>query len=304
MRYAVGGIALYVAAMLGLWGLPDGEQGKPVDAPSNARLHEATAPPLSVEPECGQYHTSGDLCHCQCCGKDCKCGPHCPCDLNPPNARGIVYKQSPDPVSPDRPNSRVNAGPLSPDGKEALQIDYPADRHTRNVAGSDGAGLCVFTSMHHAGDWQDDPLFAVMQEFMRNYPGGGYPEKVDAVLQKAAAKYGYPVPDYIHIKQTDLELLKLAAKNRLMPMVTYGKSLTGRYNGQYINHMVNLANATDNWFAVLDNNYIKTFEWLKPGEFKLAHESYATNNRGGGRSDGQGWAMILLTKSPPPTPKN
>lgn len=184
-------------------------------------------------------------------------------------------------------------GNQSPDGA-SIQIDFPGDRHKLNQGGSDGAGLCVFDSAHHAGDWQGDPLFYAIFQWMRKHPGGGWPEKFDSMIARASQELGLPIPEYIHVQDNDLEILKLACKNGLMPSSTYSWSPTGRYNGRRIAHMVNVVHASDEWFAVLDNNYIgeNAYEWMKPTEFL---KSYS-----GGRT---GWSIILLTKSPPPPPK-
>lgn len=184
-------------------------------------------------------------------------------------------------------------GFTSPDGKEQMQCPLPGNLHQRNTGGSDGAGLCVYASARHTGRWQSDPLFDAMFDWMRNYPGGSYPDKFAATLKACAKQKGLVVPDYIQIEDNDIEVLKLACRNGYMPGVTYGYSPTGRYFGRRISHMVSLAHASDDWFAVLDNNYPgeNNFEWLKPSEFKGAHIA------GGG-----GWKIILLTVPPPPKP--
>ena len=65
------------------------------------------------------------------------------------------------------------------------------------------------------------------------------------------------------------------------------------YNGARIAHMVTLLHADDEFFVVLDNNYIHSYEWCTPAEFQRAYTS------GGG-----GWAVILLDAGPPPMPEN
>lgn len=183
-------------------------------------------------------------------------------------------------------------GTTSPRG-EPMQLQLPVSHHVRNRGGSDGAGLCVFASMRHTGDWQNEPVFFGLFEHMFRYPGGGYPSKVDAVVKRYAAERGLPIPKYIQIEDSDLEVLKLAVRNGYMPGVTYSFSPTGRYGGAKIAHMVTLVHATDTEFAILDNNYPGTYEWMTPDEFK---RTYAYG--------GQGWSVILLEKSPPPKPRN
>lgn len=192
------------------------------------------------------------------------------------------------------PFAGATIGPKSPKGVEP-QIDLPDRLQEKNVGGSDGSGLCVFDSMHHAGRWAGEPAFSAIFEWMKRHPGGGYPEKVDAMLKQLCAEKKLRIPNYVQIEDNDLEILKLACRNGIMPCVTYSYSPTGRYNGQRIAHMVNLENADDDYFAVLDNNYIgaNNLEWLTPKEFA---GPYA-----GGRL---GWCVLLTERTPPPAPHN
>lgn len=183
----------------------------------------------------------------------------------------------------------------SPDGKEMMFEPLPGTLHQRNTVGRDGLGLCVYASARHTGRWQSDPLFDACFEYMKTQPGGSYPDKFVATMKACAAKNGLAYPEFIQIQDDDIEILKLASRNGYMAGVTYGYSPTGRYNGRKIAHMVSLVHASDNWFAVLDNNYPgeTQFEWLSPAEFKGAHIS----------PRGIGWKVILLTTPPPPKPK-
>jgi hypothetical protein len=168
----------------------------------------------------------------------------------------------------------------------------PGALQLKNVGGRDGAGLCVFTSITHSARWQNVDLLSDFQQWMRRYPGGGYPEKVDRMINKISQEKGVPAPEYVQIEGTDLDVLKLACGTGRMPAVTYSKSPTGRYGGQRISHMVNLVHADDRHFVVLDNNFPgeQSYEWLSPEEFR---QVYAP-----------GWAVILLNPAPPPSPHN
>lgn len=186
-------------------------------------------------------------------------------------------------------------GRISPDGLSEINCDLPGDLHLKNVGGSDGAGLCVFTSIAHSARWQNVTLLEDFRDWMRKHPGGGYPEKVDRMIEKCAKERNQTIPQYIQIEGSDLEILKLACKTGRMPGVTYSKSPTGRYGGGTIAHMVSLPHADDTWFCVLDNNYPgeNNYEWMTPEEFKKTYT--------GGRS---GWSVIFLNPPPPPFPKN
>lgn len=188
---------------------------------------------------------------------------------------------------------------IAPDGTE-VQIDLPNDRHVRNTGGigprgpGSGAGLCVFTSIQHAADWQGVEVLQDFQKWMTTKPGGGYPSKVDAMIKQKCAEAGKPVPDYLHVTGGDLAMLKLACRTGRMPGVTYCLSPAGRYGGKRISHMVSLVHADDkDHFCIVDNNYPKTFEWMSEAEFRRTYTG------GGG-----GWAVILLASPPPPPPRN
>lgn len=187
--------------------------------------------------------------------------------------------------------ARVN-GRENVDGVK-IQCDLPGSLHLRNTGGSDGAGLCVFTSIAHSARWQNIPLLVDFRDWMRKYPGGGYPEKVTAKINQIAKEKGVEPPEYIQVVNRDLEILRKACASGRMVCVTYSVSPTGRYGGSRIAHMVNLVHADKDNFVILDNNYPgdNSYEWLNEEEFL---RTYA------GR--GSGWAVIFLTPGPPPAP--
>ena len=185
------------------------------------------------------------------------------------------------------------AGPIAPDGTE-IQCDLPLSMHLRNKGGSDGAGLCVFTSIEHAAKWQGVAALDGFRDWMTRHPGGGYPSKVDRMIDKICGERGVEKPQYIQVEGRDLEILKLACKTGRMPSVTYGRSPTGRYGGRLIYHLVSLPHADGKTFAVLDNNYPGNYEWMTPEEFTRAYTA----------AGGNGWAVILLDDGPPPPPFN
>lgn len=185
-------------------------------------------------------------------------------------------------------------GRIAPNGATQIHCDLPGQFHIKNVGGSDGAGLCVFTSCEHSGWWQNIRQLHGFQDWMKRKPGGGWPEKVDKMLKEYCQEQGLPVPPYIQVEGKDLEILKLACRTGRMPAVTYSRSPTGRYGGGRIAHMVSLPHADDQWFAVLDNNYIgeDQYEWMSPREFEEANLGSAV------------WSVIFLGPPPPPVPRN
>jgi hypothetical protein len=138
---------------------------------------------------------------------------------------------------------------------------------------------------------------------MTTRPGGGWPEKVDRVIDDLCRARKTPRPAYLQIEGRDVELLRRACRGGRMPSVTYAFSPAGRYGGARIAHMVNLVHADDRWFAVLDNNFPGTIEWMSPAEFQRVWTGGGANS-GGANGGGQGWAVILLADGPPPPPVN
>jgi hypothetical protein len=187
------------------------------------------------------------------------------------------------------PEKITVGGPTCPDGKTEVACDLPLDQRTRNVGGRDGAGLCVFTSIGHSARWQHESRLEEFQKAMRAEPGGGYPEKVDAMI----AKYGKGTP-YLQYEGRDPTILKEALASGRMPAVTYNGH-DPHYGNATIAHMVNLVYLDDQWACVLDNNFIGENElvWLSSKEFLQRWT--------GGRT---GWTVILLAPPPPPVPHN
>lgn len=179
----------------------------------------------------------------------------------------------------------------APDGTP-IQCDLPDKEHMKNVGGSDGAGLCVFTSCEHSARYQNIPALVGFQDWMRRHPGGGWPQKLEQMIERFCKEQGVEVPPYFQVEGKDtLEVLKLACKTGRMPCVTYSFSPSGRYGGQRIAHMVNIAHCDDFYVAVLDNNYPgeNKYEWLTVDEFLKTYT---------------GWCVIFLNPAPPPPPRN
>lgn len=232
----------------------------------------------------------------------------------PPPVKPAPVKPAPAPCPPDKPcppnkpwGPRQSAGRQNPlsvgakvggpslDGSE-VSCDYPGDRHVKNTA-SKGLGLCVFTSIHHACDWQNVPALLNMPKWMisKGIPGGGYPAKVAQLIPRLAQERGQPTPEYFQVESNDLEILKTACASGRMPCITYAFSPTGRYGGSRIAHMVNLVHADDKYFVILDNNYVgeDKYEWLTPQEFLRSYSGGST-----------GWAVIFNDPPPPMPPYN
>lgn len=189
----------------------------------------------------------------------------------------------------------VAAGPFSPlppptpgpDGFRAA-CDLPTALHKKNVGGSDGSGLCVFTSIWHSAQWQGVHELDGYRAFMERRPGGGYPSKVDKTLAAYCSEKGVPVPAYVQHTGGDASFLDLAIRTGRMPAVTYDGH-DDFYSGR-IAHMVSLVHIDGQSAAILDNNRPGVFVWM-------SRSAFLQRWKGGG---GGGWAVVLLAPPPPP----
>jgi hypothetical protein len=179
-------------------------------------------------------------------------------------------------------------GPKAPDGAE-IQCDLPTSLHLKNVGGSDGAGLCVFASASMAARFNNVPQLKDLMDWMRKYPGGGYPEKFDKIVAKKCAEMHAPIPAYIQVEGYHPEVLRAATKSGRMVCITYNHSPSGRYGGSRIAHMVCLPHLDEQRAAILDNNFPGTYEWLSIDEWKSTDPT---------------WAVIYLNPAPPAPPRN
>lgn len=200
--------------------------------------------------------------------------------------------------------AHVTKEPVSNDGTP-VQVDLPKVLHMKNVGGSDGprgpgsgSGLCVFTSVNLSAHYQNVPALQDFQKWMMYHPGGGYPSKLDKMIDRMCKEKGFAKPDYLNIETNDLEIIKLALRTGRMCSVTYGISPTGRYSGRRIAHMVNLYAAGagkgpdgKGWYCVQDNNMPGTYEWMSESQFLRAYTSH-----------GKGWVVVLLRNPPAPVP--
>lgn len=182
-----------------------------------------------------------------------------------------------------------------------VECDLPNDQHLKNKDGRDGAGLCVFTSIDMMANWHNFLTLIGFRDYMTQFPGGGYPDKVREYVKKYAESRGFPVPvegkDYGQFYDTNPQSLaqkldEILNTNRIA-CITYGYS--PRYGPFKIAHMVCLVHfdLKNNLAAVLDNNFPGTLEWMTASE--LVNRCLA--NRGG-------WCVWLNTPTPTPVPVN
>jgi len=197
-------------------------------------------------------------------------------------------------------------GRTSPDGTEVISTDLLESQQMRNTGGRDGAGLCVFTSIEHCARYQNVSPLLGLQKWMTQKPGGGYPEKVAALLPQYCQERGLTTPSVLQHTGGDVEFLKLALATGRMPGVTYA-GVDGVFYREVIAHMVNLVHFSDKWAAILDNNNPGKYLWMTPTEFSNRWVGRGDNGetlRSGGFAVGGGWAIVLLDSPPPPVPTN
>jgi hypothetical protein len=184
--------------------------------------------------------------------------------------------------------TEVPNGPVH-DGTE-VTVDLPLTQRVHNKGGTDGSGLCVFATLDMIARYQNiKPLIGIMERMSKEERGGGWPEKVDAMI----AKYGLGQQiDIVQYQGVDPAILDLAMKTGRPVGLTYGYGEF--YGNQTIAHMVMLVHLDAEKAAILDNNDEKRITWMSRKEF-LRRWSWPHN---------QGWAYVLLAPPPPPAPRN
>lgn len=178
---------------------------------------------------------------------------------------------------------------------DEFTADLPLYEHFKNIGGTDGAGMCVLSSIELAA------LFHGMEDLrgVRNYwaqreRGGAWPGKVDDQLGRYFKLPGKTSQPYMQFESRDpqkiAQVLELINKTGRMACCTYGYS--PRYAGK-ISHMV-CSPHFGKYCAILDNNF--------PGSYEIM-----TREEGIRRmmdTSGAAWIFVWLTSPPPPPPKN
>jgi hypothetical protein len=167
-------------------------------------------------------------------------------------------------------------GPIAPDGKTHVTTYLPLSLRMWNVGGSDGAGLCVYTSVTHAARYQNEQKLFGLRAWAEKRPGGSWPQK----LAKDVAEFA-PGVRWVQSDGRDLAFLQAALKTGRMASI----SIPG--------HMLNAIHADDRWVCLMDNNAIydrqtkrdNKLDWLTVDEFQKRWT---------------GWVVVLLAPPPPP----
>lgn len=181
---------------------------------------------------------------------------------------------------------------------ESITCDLPNEEHIRNIGSKiDGSGMCVYSSIEMAARYQGLEEMRGWRDWCAaKYPGGGYPQKVEKLLEAWGKAKGIAVPPYMQYEGNDPgPLLELIDRTNRMASFTYGYS--PRY-GSYVPHMTNGIHY-QRYGVVLDNNFIgdKQYEWM------LAPELVRRTRLQPGMRVGSAWVFVWLTPGAPPPPK-
>lgn len=205
-----------------------------------------------------------------------------------------IFNESINPDEEDELVGKISLGDYkAPDGTP-VRIDFPLVEDIRNIGSRiDAQGMCVFSSIEMNSRWQNLIQVRGIRDWAANFPGGGYPKKVDKQIKQFCEQKGIPIPPYLQYQGNDLDVLRTCLKTYRIASVTYSGNDGVRYNTN-IAHMVNLVHLDDKWAAIYDNNGSPgKLIWMSPAEFKQRWT--------GGRGDsGNGWAFFWLAPPPPP----
>lgn len=191
--------------------------------------------------------------------------PEPPC----PGPGPCPRKPSPKPWGP-RQSAPVGAvvidGPTH--AGQDVQTDLPVSQRIHNRGGSDGAGMCVMSSIEMAARYAGLEQMRGLRDWCARQPGGASPGKVDRQIPEYCKSQGIPVPPYVqYTGPADVAALRTVLAGNRVACVTYSGHDGVRYRGN-IAHMVCCVGAKEQ-IAILDNNDIGDNEllWMPESDF-------------------------------------
>jgi hypothetical protein len=144
------------------------------------------------------------------------------------------------------------------------------EHHIRNEGGSDGAGLCVYSSVIIAGAYQgvadlDRLKQSQLWRYVKARPGGSYPEKLARDLNAV-----YPLEQtgerWSQYTGTDTSVIDKLSRAGYPVCSTMDTGALYEY--RKIHHMITLAHyRKDGWVCVVDNNNPGKFHWMPAKEY-------------------------------------
>lgn len=174
---------------------------------------------------------------------------------------------------------------------ERASAPIPSSLHVRNEGGSDGAGLCVISSVLANGMYQGVPGLDVagpdgkagkgsqLWKTAKSRPGGYWPERLNALVNEL-------MPNELKASYSgnDPSVLDRLSRDGYPIGATMG---TGeRYGWGPISHMISLLHFRSSGSAcVVDNNFPGEFTWMSADEFVRRWTM-----------GGEGWAWIWTRK--------
>jgi hypothetical protein len=168
---------------------------------------------------------------------------------------------------------------------ERASAPIPPELHVRNEGGSDGAGLCVISSMLANGQYQKVPGLeggknSALWRTAKSRPGGYGPGKLINLVRETL-----PNEKYASFENCDEETLDRLSRQGypIGAVMAWGQGYNGR-----ISHMISLVHYRKGGNAcVVDNNFPGEYHWMP------ATEEYLRRFQANGS-----WAFIW-TRLPP-----
>lgn len=180
--------------------------------------------------------------------------------------------------TPDRRGEIVSEKPEYRGERASAPI--PPSMHVRNEGGSDGAGLCVVSSILANGLYQQVPSLNVpnakgeagkgsqLWRAAKAAPGGYYPEKLARLIQSDPVLRHEKYASYLGTgSPKDLEMLERLSKAGYPIGATMNTGAL--YGYQPINHMISLVHYRRNGVAmVVDNNRPNMYSIMPASEWE------------------------------------
>jgi hypothetical protein len=178
------------------------------------------------------------------------------------------------------------------------QVDYPKHEWMKNIGSQkDGSGMCVFTSIEMSAIWCGLEDFRGFRNWCaKNYPGGGYPGKVDTLIAAYCESRSIQKPPYLQYEGGSLDVLKASLGSGRMAAVTLYRS--NRYGPSVIYHMVNCIHADNEKGGLMDNNVMGQ-DSIPPTEWNTIQGLEQQV-----KLQGKVWIFVWLRHGPPPPPTN
>jgi hypothetical protein len=141
----------------------------------------------------------------------------------------------------------------------------PPEFHIRNEGGSDGAGLCVISSILANGRFQDVPGLergkdSELWRTAKVRPGGYSPAKLEALVNEV-------MPDELWASSVGTDPSILAKLSALGYPIGATMNTGSSYYYQPIHHMISLVHYDNEWACVVDNNDPGKYHWMPASEF-------------------------------------